>query len=524
MQNNKKDCVARPASAAVESGGMHIKTGPYEDRESVSWGSSLRRIEIGDTRISWSEEPVSRDQHTISGNDSFRRNAMNSALLDFYLCPEEFADFELAGELSDEAGYFRCGQNATCFARLASGYRRNEPDVPLYDTLTDIGVHHGKAVLPFDPTEVIDNLRLERYASRNGRGALNGWERSLKDIYYRFRPFMGVGLRRHFQRARLMGWRNVSFPHWPVDTTLEDLCERLLLISMKAKGVEKIPFVWFWPESAQSCAVMTHDVETEKGRDFCSELMDLDESFGIKASFQIVPEGRYEVSDTFIRAIRDRGFEVNVQDLNHDGNLFRERSEFRRRAERINQYGASHGISGFRSAVLYRNLEWYDALKFSFDMSVPNVAHLDPQKGGCCTVMPYFFGNALEIPVTTTQDYMLFHLLNDYSLDLWKEQVNRIVARCGLASFIIHPDYVIEERARSAYRELLAFLRETGRQKRIWFALPSQIDEWWRARHGMRIVGEEGNWRVAGKGAERAKVAIARIAGDRLQYEVESLS
>ena len=115
-------------------------------------------------------------------------------------------------------------------------------------------------------------------------------------------------------------------------------------------------------------------------------------------------------------------FEINVQDLNHDGNLFRNRPEFSRRAQRINKYASSYGVSGFRAAVLYRNLDWYDALHFSFDMSVPNVAHLDPQKGGCCTVMPYFFAETLEIPVTTTQDYMLFHLLNDYSLDLWKEQ------------------------------------------------------------------------------------------------------
>jgi hypothetical protein len=117
---------------------------------------------------------------------------------------------------------------------------------------------------------------------------------------------------------------------------------------------------------------------------------------------------------------------------------------------------------------------------------------------------------------------MLFYLLNDYSLDLWKEQVNLIVARSGLARFIVHPDYVIEEKARRTYRELLAFLRETGLQRKIWFALPSQIDEWWRARRGMRIVGEEGNWRVAGKGAERARVAVARITGNRLTYEVES--
>jgi hypothetical protein len=140
--------------------------------------------------------------------------------------------------------------------------------------------------------------------------------------------------------------------------------------------------------------------------------------------------------------------------------LFRNPEEFRRRAQEINRYAEIHGISGFRAAVLYRNLDWYDALQFSFDMSVPNVAHLDPQKGGCCTVMPYFFRNTLEIPVTTTQDYMLFHLLNNYSLDLWKEQIKLIIARNGLMSFIVHPDYVIEEKARGIYGDLLAFLRD----------------------------------------------------------------
>ena len=133
----------------------------------------------------------------------------------------------------------------------------------------------------------------------------------------------------------------------------------------------------------------------------------------------------------FIQAIRDRGFEINIQDLNHDGNLFRDPKEFRRRAQKINKYAETYGASGFRAAVLYRNLDWYDALQCSFDMSVPNVAHLDPQKGGCCTVMPYFFGETLEIPVTTTQDYTLFHLLNDYSLELWKAQTDLIVAKTG---------------------------------------------------------------------------------------------
>ena len=53
-------------------------------------------------------------------------------------------------------------------------------------------------------------------------------------------------------------------------------------------------------------------------------------------------------------------------------------------------------------------------------MSVPNVAHLEPQRGGCCTVMPYFVGDVLELPLTTIQDYSLFHILGDYSTTLWK--------------------------------------------------------------------------------------------------------
>ena len=137
-----------------------------------------------------------------------------------------------------------------------------------------------------------------------------------------------------------------------------------------------------------------------------------------------------------------------------------------RRAQRINAYGREYEAKGFRAAVLYRNLDWYDALEFSFDMSVPNVAHVDPQRGGCCTVMPYFVGDILEIPLTTIQDYALFHLLNEYSLDLWKAQTALIMEKNGLVSFIVHPDYVIEKRAQDIYRDLLAFLAPAGSRKK----------------------------------------------------------
>jgi len=83
---------------------------------------------------------------------------------------------------------------------------------------------------------------------------------------------------------------------------------------------------------------MTHDVETVAGRDFCTSLMDIDDRYGIKSSFQIVPEARYAVTPEFLDEIRERGFEICVQDLNHDGRLFDHRREFLRRAETINEY------------------------------------------------------------------------------------------------------------------------------------------------------------------------------------------
>jgi hypothetical protein len=287
-------------------------------------------------------------------------------------------------------------------------------------------------------------------------------------------------------------------------------------------GADRIPFIWFWPEGSSGCAVITHDVETVAGRDFCTALMDIDDSFGVKASFQVVPEGRYSVSSDFLGGIRKRGFEIGIQDLNHDGRLFHDRKEFVRRAKLINLYARDYGAKGFRAAVLYRNPAWYDAFKFSFDMSIPNTAHLDPQRGGCCTVMPYFVGNILEIPVTTTQDYMLFHLLAEKSIELWKEQIDLILDKNGLASFIVHPDYVMHNGPLGVYKELLKYLRELQTARDVWIALPSEVDRWWRVRSEMQLVPNGDGWRIEGKGAEHAVLAYARNVGGKLVYEVGS--
>ena len=291
-----------------------------------------------------------------------------------------------------------------------------------------------------------------------------------------------------------------------------------MLLSLRAQSVSQIPFVWFWPEGAASCAIMTYDVETTLGVRSCPYLMDTGDAFGVKASFQIIPEQRYVVTDDFLNSIRERGCEVVVHDLNHDGRLFKEKVEFLRRAQRINSYGRRFGASGFRAAVLYRRQEWFDALDFSYDMSVPNVAHLDPQRGGCCTVMPYFVGKILELPVTTTQDYTLFNIFNDYSIDLWKRQINLILEKHGLISFIVHPDYVGESRERTAYKALLAYLAKLREEKGIWITTPGEVDRWWRQRAEMKLVKDDLGWHIEGPGSERACLAYISQKDGRICY------
>jgi hypothetical protein len=450
---------------------------------------------------------------------------LNRALIDRYKCTESVATFGLAGELSEDTGFFRFGQEAICYGQSVSGFRSIHPAESLYDAAQDVSVDGSTIKLPFDPTKVIDNLRLERYVSNTNRnGSRPIGEKVVRSAYYAVRPLMSVAVRKHFQRLYLRGWHRKAFPRWPVDRSVEEILERLLVISMKAQGISEIPFIWFWPEGAPGCVLMTHDVETTAGRDFCSQLMDINDSFGVKASFQIVPEKRYSVPEEFLADIRERGFEVGVQDLNHDGHLYSDRDEFLRRAKRINQYGKEYGARGFRAAVLYRNLDWLPALDFSYEMSVPNVAHLDPQQGGCCTVFPYFIGDILELPVTTTQDYPLFYILRQNCLTLWKTQVRLILEKFGLVSFIVHPDYIIEEKNRQTYKDLLGYLSQLRRDEKVWIALPLEIDSWWRARSQMKLVSENGRWRIEGPQKERARVAYARLENDRLVYHKEGKS
>jgi hypothetical protein len=444
---------------------------------------------------------------------------MPGAFADHYRCPEKLGIVGVAGQLSTEQGYFTF-RDVLCYGRIATAMSWASGTVP--DVSSQVECTGGQVALPFDLSEVVVNLQQERYP-RGSTGPLQdlGMSNPIRRLYYLLRPALPVAVRRPLQKLSLTGWERITFPSWPVDVTVETLVERALTLALQSSGRSEIPFIWFWPDGAPSCAIMTHDVEDRAGLEFCEELMDLDDSYGIKAAFQIIPEGRYRVSTAFLDRLRDRGVEVNVHDLDHGGQLFESRETFLERATKINRYGREFGSRGFRAGVMYRRQEWFDALEFAYDMSVPNVAHLEPQQGGCCTVMPFFIGNILELPLTTIQDYSLFHILGEYSTALWRTQADLIRAKHGLISFLTHPDYLIERRARNVYRDLLRHLTALRDDGKVWIPLPGEVDRWWRSRSLMSLVMAGSGWSIKGPDSHRARVAYASLDGDRLVYRVD---
>ena len=446
--------------------------------------------------------------------------SVNDCLDHYYRCLPAPLQFRTKDASRGSYGYFRFGAHITCFGTYCGPQATQRVSSFLHDSISDLELRDDTIFLPFDPAEVIENLRREKYMDNQANGGLmSGFAR----MYYLIRPTLSARVRAFLQKQYFRKWQEIAFPRWPVDCSVDNLHENLLRLSLQSGRHESLPFIWFWPKGASSCAIMTHDVETTTGRHLCPMLMDIDDAFGIKASFQIVPEDRYPVGRDFLDSIRQRGFELAIHDLNHDGLLYQNRTQFARRAAQIDAYRAEYAVEGFRAAILYRRQQWYEDLNFSYDMSVPNVAHLDPQRGGCCTVMPYFLGNILELPLTTTQDYTLFRILNEHSLDLWKRQIEIIMEKHGLISCLVHPDYIGNSVERNTYEALLRYLVFLKQEKNVWIATPGEVNRWWRQRSQMRLVESREGWRIEGPGQESARVAHASIINDRVVFTLPSM-
>src|SRR6516164_1361426 len=128
---------------------------------------------------------------------------MNETLVAHYRCPESLVKLSLAGELSPELRYFSFG-DAVCFGRSTAGSPAKLAGTGLPDFSRHVTSDGSTLRLPFDPSEIVDNLRRERYTANrcpDNRAMLSG--EVLRKIYYWIRPLLAVSVRKHFQKLAL---------------------------------------------------------------------------------------------------------------------------------------------------------------------------------------------------------------------------------------------------------------------------------------------------------------------------------
>ena len=185
-----------------------------------------------------------------------------------------------------------------------------------------------------------------------------------------------------------------------------------------------------WPEGKRFVLLLTHDVDTAAGQEKCRELFDLEKSLGFRSSFNFVPE-RYDVELALRRSLTENGFEVGVHGLNHDGKLYSSKAEFDRRTERINHYLREWGAVGFRSPAMHHNLEWLKALNIEYDASTFDTDPFEPQPDGVGTIFPFWVVREdgtgyVELPYTLPQDHLLFVMMKEKTIDIWKKKLDWI--------------------------------------------------------------------------------------------------
>ena len=331
----------------------------------------------------------------------------------------------------------------------------------------------GEIRLPFDPDEALLNLRREAYVR-------DGLRAAARRAYYRLRPLLPrtvqLAARRSFTRVQA----RATFPAWPVETAADDLTRLVVGLAEEAVG-ERLPTAPTWPHGRRWALVLTHDVETAAGLTAIEPLRRLEERYGYRSSWNLVPE-RYRTPDELAGELRAAGHELGVHGLRHDGRDLASRRLLERRLPGIRAAAERWGAVGFRAPATQRRWEWMPLLGFDYDSSYPDTDPYEPQAGGCCTSVPFFNGELVELPITVPQDHTVFEILGHEDESLWIEKIEFLRARGRMALMLTHPDYLpAGGPAFRAYERVLA--RYAG-DATAWKALPRDVAAWWRRRSG----------------------------------------
>lgn len=328
------------------------------------------------------------------------------------------------------------------------------------------------------PTDDLDEaLRLTLGEAQFGA---NRWEiGTVKRAYYWIKPLLPSPLRRGIRRASAR--RTVTFPlGYPAEPRYVRFQQEALRQLLLIRGESSIRMRPLWRENRTFALVLTHDIETAEGQRYVSAVADVEERLSFRSSFNFVPE-RYPLDYGLMHDLRERGFEIAIHGLKHDGRDFASQREFARRAPRINRALAALDAVGFAAPLSLRQPEWMQTLDIAYDRSSFDTDPYEPLAGGVMTIHPFQAGRYIELPYTLPQDYTLTTILGERTPRLWLEKAAYLKANHGMALLVTHPDYLKQAYVMQIYSEFLQTMRDDGT---YWHALPREVACWWRDRTG----------------------------------------
>jgi len=257
-----------------------------------------------------------------------------------------------------------------------------------------------------------------------------------------------------------------------------------------------------WPEGKKFAFVLTHDIETEKGLKKYQSIMEMEENFNLRSSFNFVAKD-YHVTEEIRSNLQDRGFEVGLHGLSHNDNPFISKKVFDKQKAEINRIIKEWNCVGFRCPSMLHNLDYVHELNVEYDASTFDTDPFEPQPDGLGTIFPQWIPHDsrktgyVELPYTLPQDFLLFILMKEKKIDIWKRKVDWIVQQGGMVLVNTHPDYMNFNRSQTCrqeyparyYEELLTYIKEKYAGQ-YWHALPREAARFWAEKYNKNKTKE----------------------------------
>lgn len=316
--------------------------------------------------------------------------------------------------------------------------------------------------------DLVDGLVNTDNASKHLKDACNN---RLLNIYYLIKPMVPRRLQLSLRKQIVSRKMTINKDVWPIN-----------------QKIGETPAGWpGWPEGKRFAFVITHDVERKEGLSKCLKLAKIDEEFGFRSSFNFVAED-YVVPQDLLDNLRQRGHEIGVHGLTHRGNLFKSRQFFETQSKKVNEYLRKWDAVGFRCPSMYHHFEWIHDLDIQYDSSSFDTDPFEPQSDGVGTIFPFIVqkkdgsNSYAELPYTLPQDHLLYVIMKERTISIWKNKVDWIAEKGGMVLVNVHPDYINFNGSNDStdmysidiYVALLDYIK-THYEGQYWQSLPKDV-------------------------------------------------